>query len=154
MRLPHPHQVPASAGARPAAATLREHPPANRTASRQSWMLTFTDLVSLLLTFFVLLFSMSTLEIEKWEAITASLSRSLDVAVRGRAPADDGRLAAPVTATRKALGVSCGTSRRSGSCLPVQRRSTPSRTASRRPERRFTGATPSDKTARTWRRHG
>lgn len=105
MRPPYPHQVPASAGARPAAATLGEQPPASRTASRQSWMLTFTDLVSLLLTFFVLLFSMSTLEIEKWEAITASLSRSLDVAVRGRAPADDGRLAVPMTATRRALNL-------------------------------------------------
>lgn len=66
-------------------------------------MLTFTDLVSLLLTFFVLLFSMSTLEIEKWQAIAASLSRSLDVTVRGAAPAEAGRLAVGTQTSRRAL---------------------------------------------------
>ncbi len=40
------------------------------------WLLTYTDLVSLILTFFVLLFSMSTLPTEQWEKITSALSRS------------------------------------------------------------------------------
>lgn len=43
-----------------------------------AWMVTFTDLVSLLLTFFVMLFSMSTLQLDKWEAITDSLSTTLN----------------------------------------------------------------------------
>ncbi len=43
-----------------------------------AWMLTFTDLVSLLLTFFVMLFSMSTVQIDKWDAITDSLSTTLN----------------------------------------------------------------------------
>ena len=40
---------------------------------RVIWMLTFVDLVSLLLAFFVLLFSMTTPDAPQWEAFTASL---------------------------------------------------------------------------------
>jgi chemotaxis protein MotB len=71
--------------------------------SRQAWLLTFTDLVSLLLTFFVLLFSMSTLEIEKWQAIAAALSRSLDGQVHGAATAEPGRFAVGTQMPRRAL---------------------------------------------------
>lgn len=42
-----------------------------------AWMIIFTDLVSLMLTFFVLLFSMSTLEVDRWNEVINSLSRSL-----------------------------------------------------------------------------
>ena len=42
-----------------------------------SWIIIFTDLVSLMLTFFVLLFAMSTIKVDKWESITDSLSQSL-----------------------------------------------------------------------------
>ena len=42
-----------------------------------SWLIIFTDLVSLMLTFFVLLFSMSSIKVDKWESITDSLSQSL-----------------------------------------------------------------------------
>ena len=42
-----------------------------------SWLIIFTDLVSLMLTFFVLLFSMSNIKVDKWESITDSLSQSL-----------------------------------------------------------------------------
>ncbi|UUX50477.1 OmpA family protein [Nisaea acidiphila] len=38
-----------------------------------SWMVTFVDLVSLLLAFFVLLFSMTTPDAPQWESFTASL---------------------------------------------------------------------------------
>lgn len=38
-----------------------------------SWMVTFVDLVSLLLAFFVLMFSMTTPEAPQWESFTASL---------------------------------------------------------------------------------
>ena len=43
-----------------------------------AWMVTFTDLVSLMLTFFVLLFSMSSLQIDKWEEMTDTLSKTLN----------------------------------------------------------------------------
>ena len=43
-------------------------------ASGSAWMITFADLTALMLTFFVLLFSMSEPEPEKWEAIVDSLS--------------------------------------------------------------------------------
>lgn len=41
-------------------------------------MVTFTDLVSLMLTFFVMLFSMATVQIDKWDEITDSLSTTLN----------------------------------------------------------------------------
>lgn len=44
------------------------------------WMLTFTDLVSLLLTFFVLLFAMSNVKIDEWDKVTDSLSQTLNPA--------------------------------------------------------------------------
>mgnify|MGYP001010063552 CR=1 FL=1 len=42
-----------------------------------AWILIFSDLVSLMLTFFVLLFAMSNIKVDKWESITDSLSQSL-----------------------------------------------------------------------------
>jgi len=44
------------------------------------WMLTFTDLVSLLLTFFVMLFAMSNVKIDEWDKVIDSLSRTLNPA--------------------------------------------------------------------------
>ncbi|WP_020594216.1 OmpA/MotB family protein [Kiloniella laminariae] len=44
-----------------------------------SWMVTFTDLVALMLTFFVLLYSMSVMEEKKWRNLVDSLSTSLKV---------------------------------------------------------------------------
>ncbi len=73
--------------------------------SRNAWMLTFTDLVSLMLTFFVLLFSMSHLEIEKWRAVSDSLARSLDVAPRGSPAAEPGTYAIAMTSPRRALNL-------------------------------------------------
>lgn len=39
-----------------------------------AWMLTFADLLSLLLTFFVLVFSMNTIQYENWAAVVRSMS--------------------------------------------------------------------------------
>ncbi|MFC1692528.1 flagellar motor protein MotB [Candidatus Latescibacterota bacterium] len=44
-----------------------------------SWMTTFADMMTLLLTFFVLLVSMSTMEIEKFKAAAASLKGAFSV---------------------------------------------------------------------------
>lgn len=43
------------------------------------WLATFGDLMNLLLCFFVLLFSMSTVDADKYEAIVTSLSSSIDI---------------------------------------------------------------------------
>jgi len=43
------------------------------------WMLTFADLLSLLLTFFVLLFSMSTVEFESWKAVVSTMADEFNV---------------------------------------------------------------------------
>ena len=50
------------------------------------WLNTFADLMNLLLCFFVLLFSMSNVDADKYEAIVTSLSNSIDV-FDGGAPA-------------------------------------------------------------------
>ena len=53
-----------------------------RTGFRRSlgdaWMVTFADLVALMLTFFVLLFSMSTVESYKWQNLVRSLAGDMD----------------------------------------------------------------------------
>jgi len=47
-------------------------------STEAAWMVTFTDLVSLMLTFFVLLYSMSSLQIDKWDKMTDNLSQTLN----------------------------------------------------------------------------
>ncbi len=49
-----------------------------RRSFSNAWMMTFTDLVALMLTFFVLLFSMSSVEIYKWQNLVRSLAGDLD----------------------------------------------------------------------------
>lgn len=57
---------------------------ATPTASNQAWMITFADLAALLLTFFVLLVSMSTVSVPTWEAIVDSLKQELNPALSSR----------------------------------------------------------------------
>ncbi len=49
-----------------------------RRGEGQAWMVTFTDLIALLLTFFVMLFSMMKVEEQQWQGLTSSLARQLD----------------------------------------------------------------------------
>lgn len=49
-----------------------EDPPAGLPA----WMATFSDLMNLLLCFFVMLFSMSSIDANKWNAMAAAMSSS------------------------------------------------------------------------------
>lgn len=44
----------------------------------ESWMIIFADLLALLLTFFVLMFSMSSVQVSKWQAVVESLSENLN----------------------------------------------------------------------------
>lgn len=46
-------------------------------AASRTWVIIFTDLASLMLTFFVLLFSMSNIKLSDWKSITDSLSKTL-----------------------------------------------------------------------------
>jgi len=43
-----------------------------------AWMITFADLVSLMLTFFVLLFSMSSVKIDEWDAMIDTMTQTLN----------------------------------------------------------------------------
>tara|TARA_R110002096_G_scaffold435927_1_gene664305 strand:+ start:69861 stop:70565 length:705 start_codon:yes stop_codon:yes gene_type:complete len=43
-----------------------------------SWMVIFADLLALLLTFFVLMFSMSSVQVAEWQAMVTSLSENLN----------------------------------------------------------------------------
>ncbi len=58
------------------------------------WMNTFSDLMNLLLCFFVLLFSMSTVDAEQFEQVAASLSNSFSILPAGGAAIGDGTLVA------------------------------------------------------------
>ena len=66
----------------------QEDPPAGSPA----WMATFSDLMNLLLCFFVLLFSMSTVDAQKFEIIAASFSQTFSVFHAGSTAIGDGVL--------------------------------------------------------------
>lgn len=53
--------------------------PAEQGSGTQSWMITFADLVALLITFFVMLFAMSQVEQRKWQNLVNALSNRLDL---------------------------------------------------------------------------
>ena len=57
-----------------------------------AWMATFSDLMNLLLCFFVLLFSMSTVSEEKFEMVVASLQSKLSIFQQGSMTIGDGSL--------------------------------------------------------------
>lgn len=57
-----------------------------------AWMATFSDLMNLLLCFFVLLFSMSTIEESKWEELVASMNNTFSVFDKGATAIGDGIL--------------------------------------------------------------
>ena len=57
-----------------------------------AWMNTFADLMNLLLCFFVILFSMSTIDVQKFEAIAASLSDSFSIFSNGATALGEGIL--------------------------------------------------------------
>jgi chemotaxis protein MotB len=65
-----------------------EEPP----AGLAPWMATFSDLMNLLLCFFVLLFSMSTIEESKWAELVASMNNTFSVFSGGATAIGDGIL--------------------------------------------------------------
>lgn len=58
----------------------------------KAWMDTFSDLMNLLLCFFVLLFSMSTVDAQKFEAIAASFSQTFSIFTGGQVSIGEGML--------------------------------------------------------------
>ena len=65
---------------------------AQDTGGSPSWMTTFSDLMNLLLCFFVFLFSMSTVDAEKFEEVVASLQSSFSIFDGGAASITEGNL--------------------------------------------------------------
>lgn len=65
-----------------------EDPPAGSPA----WMATFSDLMNLLLCFFVLLFSMSTVDAQKFELVAASFANTFSIFTAGGQAIGDGIL--------------------------------------------------------------
>ncbi|MGN0352708.1 MAG: flagellar motor protein MotB [Roseburia sp.] len=57
-----------------------------------AWMATFSDLMNLLLCFFVLLFSMSTVDAEKFEQVVASLQSSFSILPSGGSSIGEGQM--------------------------------------------------------------
>ena len=57
-----------------------------------AWMSTYGDMVTLLLCFFVLLFSMSTVDAAKFEALASSLSQTFSIFTAGSTAIGDGVL--------------------------------------------------------------
>ena len=58
--------------------TEEDAPPPGPSPQSKAWLVTFTDMVSLILAFFVLLFSMSSVKIGEWENMVDALSRTLN----------------------------------------------------------------------------
>ena len=61
-------------------------------AAGGSWIDTFADLMNLLLCFFVLLFSMSSVDVDKFEALVQSLEHSFSILPAGGASVGDGQM--------------------------------------------------------------
>ena len=57
-----------------------------------AWMATFSDLMNLLLCFFVMLFSMSTVQEDKWEALVSSMNSTFSIFQAGSTAIGDGIL--------------------------------------------------------------
>lgn len=57
-----------------------------------AWMATFSDLMNLLLCFFVLLFSMSTVDADKFQQVIASLQSSISILPAGGASIGEGEM--------------------------------------------------------------
>lgn len=68
----------------------QEDPP----AKTDGWMATFSDLMNLLLCFFVLLFAMSSVDTDKWQQLVASFSSTYSILNGGGEGLDDGQLIA------------------------------------------------------------
>lgn len=74
-------------------------------AGSPAWMATFSDLMNLLLCFFVLLFSMSSVDAEKFEMVVASLQNSFSVLPAGGSSIGEGDMVSSGISQLKELDV-------------------------------------------------
>jgi len=65
---------------------ITRRPTSDEPVDANGWMITFADLLALLLALFVLLFSMSTVKQEAWEALVAALADQLNPVLRWTDP--------------------------------------------------------------------
>lgn len=70
----------------------RQKKPEEQAPGAPAWMATFSDLMNLLLCFFVLLFAMSSIDEEKWEDLANSLSSRLNIFSGGQSSIGQGQL--------------------------------------------------------------
>lgn len=56
---------------------ILEHAPPREERGTRVWLITFTDLVALMLAFFVMLFAMSNVKVNEWKSVIDSLSQTL-----------------------------------------------------------------------------
>lgn len=70
----------------------RQKKPEQPPKGAPAWTATFSDLMNLLLCFFVLLFAMSTVDEEKFDQVSASLSSSFSIFKGGQSSIGDGML--------------------------------------------------------------
>lgn len=80
-----------------------ERPPTGPSAT--AWMVTFTDLVSLMLTFFVMLFAMSSVQVDKWEKMIDALSQSLNPETRKTISAPTAKYNISTTFRKRAINL-------------------------------------------------
>lgn len=71
---------------------MAKRKPEDPPAGLAPWMATFSDLMNLLLCFFVLLFSMSSISEEKWDALVASMASAFSILDGGATAIGDGIL--------------------------------------------------------------
>ena len=69
----------------------------------KGWMITFADLLSLMLAFFVLLFAMSKVEVDSWKALVDSLSNRLNPLSEWTRPLLETERAAPELFARRPM---------------------------------------------------
>ena len=69
------------------------------------WITTFSDLMNLLLCFFVLLFSMSTVDAQKFQEVIASLQNSFSILPQGGSSVGDGQMVGSGISQLKELDV-------------------------------------------------
>lgn len=67
------------------------------------WLVTFGDVVALLLTFFVMLYATATIPSEEWDAVVGTLSKSLRFSQSGMAPNPQSDVSIPIVELQPAL---------------------------------------------------
>ena len=72
-------EVPATAVLQPKLTTRRQMAHEGEVNAVPLWLVTFADVMALMLTFFVLLYSMSSLDEDEWETVNEKVNKSLSI---------------------------------------------------------------------------